>query len=52
MLFKERKASKEPEGTDPKRANPGQTTGFEGLKVGDDINPEINPKGTGKAPKT
>jgi hypothetical protein len=34
------KASKEPEGTDPKRVNPGQTTGFESIKVGEKINPD------------
>jgi hypothetical protein len=48
---KERKASKEPEGTDPKRVNPGQTMGFESIKVGEKINPDDDPKGKGKAPK-
>jgi hypothetical protein len=51
LIFKERKASKEPEGTDPKRVNPGQTTGFESIKVGEKINPDDDPKGKGtKAP--
>ncbi|KAJ7908920.1 hypothetical protein B0H13DRAFT_2273087 [Mycena leptocephala] len=47
----ERKASKEPEGTDPKRVNPDQTTGFESIKVGEKINPNDDPKGKGKAPE-
>ncbi|KAJ7936654.1 hypothetical protein B0H13DRAFT_1853088 [Mycena leptocephala] len=48
----QRKASKEPEGTDPKRANPGQTTGFEGLEVGENmLNPETDPKGKGLGTK-
>jgi hypothetical protein len=48
---RERKASKELEGADPKHVNPGQTTGFESIKVGEKINPDDDPKEKVKHPK-
>jgi hypothetical protein len=51
LIFKERKASKELEGVDPKHVNPGQTTGFESIiKVGEKINPDDDPKEKVKHP--
>ena len=51
LIFKERKASKEPEGTDPKRVNADQTTRFESIKVGEKINPDDDQREKVKHPK-